>query len=188
MKLCTTLSNLDNIPDGETRKIINYTAGDGIVIDENNVISTIDSGNNNYNNLSNKPSINGVVLEGNKTSEDLGIDILSQNVLYENTSGSNSKITLSDSAANYEYLEIFFRNNDNIYNSVKVYQPNGKKVNLISQYNNGSNTIWFKIAICLISGNTITKDNAVEMKLAASNAINASSGNTNYITRVIGYK
>lgn len=76
MRLCTTLENLDNIPDGETRKIINYTAGDGIVIDENNVISTIDSGTNNYNNLSNKPSINGVVLQGNKTSKDLGIDIL----------------------------------------------------------------------------------------------------------------
>ena len=79
MRLCTTLENLDNIPDGETRKIINYTAGNGIVIDENNVISTTGSGTNNYNNLSNKPSINGVVLEGNKTSEDLGIDILTDN-------------------------------------------------------------------------------------------------------------
>lgn len=117
-----------------------------------------------------------------------GLEILAPKILYENTSGSNSNITLSDNASNYEYLEIFFRNNDNIYSSVKVYQPNGKKVNLISQYNNGSNTIWFKIAICLISGNTITKDNAVEMKLAASSSINASSGNSNYITRVIGYK
>ena len=53
-----------------------YTAGEGIVIDENNVISTTGSGTNNYNNLSNKPSINGVVLEGNKTSEDLGISSL----------------------------------------------------------------------------------------------------------------
>ena len=33
----------------------------------------------NYNNLSNKPNINGVVLEGNKTSEDLGINILTDN-------------------------------------------------------------------------------------------------------------
>ena len=87
MKLCTTLSNLDNIPDGDTRKIINYTAGDGIVIDENNVISTIDSGANNYNNLSNKPSINGVVLEGNKTSEDLGIDIPTKVSDLQNDSG-----------------------------------------------------------------------------------------------------
>lgn len=78
MELVSKLSNLDNIEDGETRKLQMLTAGDGIVIDENNVISTIDSGptgTNNYNNLSNKPRVNGVILEGNKTSEDLGINI-----------------------------------------------------------------------------------------------------------------
>ena len=42
MRLCTTLENLDNIPDGETRKIINYTAGDGIDI-TNGVISATGS-------------------------------------------------------------------------------------------------------------------------------------------------
>lgn len=188
MRLCTTLENLDNIPDGDTRKIINYTAGDGIVIDENNVISTIDSGANNYNNLSNKPSINGVVLQGNKTSKDLGIDILSQNVLYENASGSNSNITLSDSASNYEYIEIFFKNNDNAFSSVKVYQPNNKKVNLISHDNNARNTAWVKFTLVVISGNIIRFGNGVEMKLAASSSITASSGSLNYITRVVGYK
>ena len=43
MKLCTTLENLDNIPDGDTRKIINYTAGDGIDI-TNGVISATGGG------------------------------------------------------------------------------------------------------------------------------------------------
>lgn len=43
MRLCTTLENLDNIPDGETRKIINYTAGDGIDI-TNGVISATGGG------------------------------------------------------------------------------------------------------------------------------------------------
>ena len=42
MRLCTTLENLDNIPDGDTRKIINYTAGDGIDI-TNGVISATGS-------------------------------------------------------------------------------------------------------------------------------------------------
>ena len=32
------------------------------------------TGTSNYNDLSNKPSINGVTLSGNKTSEDLGIE------------------------------------------------------------------------------------------------------------------
>ena len=44
MKLYSKLSNLDNIEDGETRKLQMLTAGDGIVIDENNVISATNSG------------------------------------------------------------------------------------------------------------------------------------------------
>lgn len=77
MELVSKLSNLDNIEDGETRKLQMLIAGEGIIIDENNVISTTDTGSAtiNYNNLSNKPRVNGVVLEGNKTSEDLGINI-----------------------------------------------------------------------------------------------------------------
>lgn len=34
-------------------------------------------GTSNYNDLSNKPKINGVTLSGNKTSADLGIDTVS---------------------------------------------------------------------------------------------------------------
>lgn len=117
-----------------------------------------------------------------------GLEILAQKVLYENTSGSNSNITLSDSAANYEYIEIFYKNNDNAFSSVKVYQPNNKKVSLISHDNNAKNIAWVKFTLFVISGNIIRFGNGVEIKLAASNAITASSGNLNYITRVVGYK
>ena len=49
------------------------TAGTNITI-ENNVISATGSGGtSNYNDLSNKPSVNGVTLSGNKTSSDLGL-------------------------------------------------------------------------------------------------------------------
>lgn len=44
MELYAKLKNLDNIEDGETRKLQMLTAGDGIVIDENNVISATNSG------------------------------------------------------------------------------------------------------------------------------------------------
>ena len=44
MELVSKLSNLDNIEDGKTRKLQMLTAGDGIVIDENNVISATNSG------------------------------------------------------------------------------------------------------------------------------------------------
>lgn len=42
-------------------------------IEVEDVIQTGGSGTNNYNHLSNKPSINGVVLTGNKTLEELGV-------------------------------------------------------------------------------------------------------------------
>lgn len=117
-----------------------------------------------------------------------GLEILAPKVLYENTSGSNSNITLSDNASNYKYIEIFYKNNDNAFSSVKVYQPNDKKVSLISHDNNARNTAWVKFTLVVIHGNTIQFGNGVEIKLSAGSAITASSGNLNYITRVIGYK
>lgn len=191
MKLCTTLSNLDNIPDGDTRKIINYTAGDGIVIDENNVISTIDSGatgTNNYNNLSNKPSINDVVLEGNKTSEDLGID--TPTTLFESATGTQSAITLSASNTNYKSIEIIFRNNDNSYQSTgRLYNANGHTIYLISIGVNSSGKSWLKATEVKLNANKITfSNNYSEITLANGSSVSISHTNTNYITRVIGYK
>lgn len=117
-----------------------------------------------------------------------GLEILAPKILYENASGTSSNITLSDSASNYEYIEIFYKNNDNAFSSVKVYQPNDKKVSLISHDNNARNTAWVKFTLVIIYGNTIRFGNGVEIKLSAGSAINASSVNFNYITRVIGYK
>lgn len=115
-------------------------------------------------------------------------EYLNPTVLYNNTSGSNSNITLSDSAVNYEYIEIFFRSNDNTYNSVKIYEPNGKSISLIAQYNNGSNIVWFKITIVTISGTSITRGNAVDGKLISNSSAFVGSTSNIYITRVVGYK
>ena len=64
------------------------TAGDGIEIDENNVISAIGGGGDgttDYNALKNKPKINGVELEGDKSLEDLGIEIPNLDEYYTKT-------------------------------------------------------------------------------------------------------
>lgn len=50
-------------------------------------------GTTNYNDLSNKPSINGVTLSGNKTSEDLGISGGGVLSLHESTMTSDSTYT-----------------------------------------------------------------------------------------------
>lgn len=67
------------------------TAGDGITIDENNVISATGGGGSggttDYALLENKPQINGVELVGNKSLTDLGIDIPTKTSELENDSG-----------------------------------------------------------------------------------------------------
>lgn len=67
------------------------TAGDGITIDENNVISATGGGGSggttDYELLENKPQINGVELLGNKSLTDLGIDIPTKTSELENDSG-----------------------------------------------------------------------------------------------------
>ncbi len=68
-----TPSEIDQLRVSKQDKL---TAGDGILI-KGNVISAGGSGGGttNYEKLSNKPSINGVELVGNKTTSDLGIEI-----------------------------------------------------------------------------------------------------------------
>lgn len=43
-------------------------------------------------------------------------------------------VTLSDSAANYQRIKIFFSNNDGMNNSVEIYDPDGKRVNLANSF------------------------------------------------------
>ena len=114
-------------------------------------------------------------------------EINTQTTLYDNTSGTNANLTLNASAANYDYIEIFFRDNDNNYNSVKVCNPNGKSVSLISHHNNGNNTIWFKVAIVTISGNSIKFGNSEEVRLIHGSSPSISSSSNIYITKVVGY-
>ena len=62
------------------------TAGDGITIDENNVISASGGGSGgttDYELLENKPQINGVELVGNKSLSELGIEIPAKDKKYE---------------------------------------------------------------------------------------------------------
>lgn len=114
-------------------------------------------------------------------------EINTQTTLYDNTSGTNANLTLNASAANYDYIEIYFRDNNNNCSSVKVCNPNGKSVSLISHHNNGNNTIWFKTAIITISGNSITFGNSEEVRLIHGSSPSISSSSNIYITRVVGY-
>ena len=125
--------------------------------------------------------------QNNESLEVDGTNILGTE-LYNNTTGSNSAITLSESAANFTYLEIFYRNNDNYYNSTKIYQPNGKIAYLDADYpyTSGEGYSYAKKTSVQISGTSITPINYVELTIMPTGA-NIQNKNNIYITRVVGY-
>lgn len=115
-------------------------------------------------------------------------------VLYENTAGTTSNnITLSDSSANYEYLEIFCSYDANATRCIsnKVYQPDGKEVNftMTDSYTSGGVRYFYVWAGSIaISGFTITQGNAGQIQFLGQNINLNNTTNHVYITRVLGYK
>lgn len=111
---------------------------------------------------------------------------LSGQVLYNSASGTAGTVTLSDSAANYTYLEIFYRSSgDNACGSVKVFSPNGKLVHLgtihyIADYD------YAKFALVNVSGSMITFSQNYQITLK-NNGSTYSAENAIFITRVVGY-
>ena len=111
---------------------------------------------------------------------------LSGQVLYNSASGTAGTVTLSDSAENYTYLEIFYRSSgDNACGSVKVFSPNGKLVHLgtihyIADYD------YAKFALVSVSGSMITFSQNYQIILK-NNGSTYSAENAIFITRVVGY-
>ena len=111
---------------------------------------------------------------------------LSGKVLYNNASGTAGTVTLSDSAENYTYLEIFYiSSGDNACGSVKVFNPNGKLVHLgtihyVADYD------YAKFALVSVSGSMITFSQNYQITIK-NNGSTYSAENAIFITRVVGY-
>ena len=121
----------------------------------------------------------------NNSLEVNGVCISGQ-VLYNSANGTAGTVTLSDSAENYTYLEIFYRSSgDNACGSVKVFSPNGKLVHLgtihyIADYD------YAKFALVSVSGSMITFSQNYQIILK-NNGSEYSAENAIFITRVVGY-
>lgn len=126
--------------------------------------------------------------DGTITAMGGSTQIYGAKVLYTSTNGSNTAITLNETAANFAYIEIFFRNNDSFYSSVKVESPDGKTACLISSDPNGSSVLYLKNTSVLISGTSITPKSYSEVGIKSSGITGFSNTNYNYITKVVGYK
>lgn len=111
---------------------------------------------------------------------------LSGQVLYNSASGTAGTVTLSDSAENYTYLEIFYRSSgDNACGSVKVFSPNGKLVHLgtihyVADYD------YAKFALVNVSGSRITFSQNYQITIKNNGSV-YSAENAIFITRVVGY-
>lgn len=132
-------------------------------------------------------TVNQVLVKKSDTDYDTEWADVNGQVLYDNSTGTNGTVTLSDSAVNYDYIDIFYRDNDNTYSSVRVNNPDGKLVD-ISTIERWGTTLYIKQKRIAISGNTITNGNTTEAQFTAApkNTINTTANNI-YITKVIGY-
>ena len=115
-------------------------------------------------------------------------------VLFDNASGSTDlTLTMSHSFADYSYVDIQWVNNDGITNSTRIYEPNGKTVNLLSA--NVVSTLYIdKVGIYSLSGTAMTQVSKGQGAMQnGNNSIVDYKDNTQIsdyikITKVIGYK
>lgn len=113
--------------------------------------------------------------------------------LFSSTNGESGEVTLSDSSANYTYLEIYYKQQDNTYSFTKVFEPNGKTICLpVFHTTNNGYAIGLSSRNVIISTNKITtqaNNRYMTINLISTNALNGGGNNNEiYITKVIGYK
>lgn len=112
--------------------------------------------------------------------------------LYNNSSGTTGTVTLSESAANFTYIEIFYKNTQyNYYNSMKIFSANGKICNLntIHVFSN-SGTAAIDSRKVKISGTSINNESGTDDDYGSLNTWNNSISKSNRISivKVIGYR
>lgn len=107
--------------------------------------------------------------------------------LYNNATGSNGTITLSQTAANFNHMRIYYKHSDdNTYSSVDVYSPNSKLVLLPIIEATGS-AAWIVGRLVQISGTSVsTYSNWYGVQ---NTTTGASYSHTNYVSiiRVEGW-
>lgn len=106
--------------------------------------------------------------------------------LYDNVGGTTGTVTLSETAANFSYLEIFFADAiyGNNYSSVKVHNPNGKQIISTIEIPLDS-SVKINTRILAISGTSITPSGGVVIFPPSSGFY---SVNEQKICKVVGYK
>lgn len=118
------------------------------------------------------------------------IEGLQGTILFENENGENTNITLSETVANFDYIEIFYARkgtNYNVYNSVEVENPNGKYVSLSLNHCASDSIMQIFGKRIYIDGTSIAKIQEIMVQVQET-TVATSSTDYLYIYKVVGYK
>jgi len=128
-----------------------------------------------------------VVQEDTAWIEISGAKVQAVKNLYNNESGTTGTVTLSESVANFAYIEIFYDDaNNGVCSSVKVPSPNGKSVALQVITKGNDTNLRINAKKVSISGTSITSSNYQIIYAPHDNG----SWNNNEISiqKVVGYR
>lgn len=110
-------------------------------------------------------------------------------ILYNNSSGTTDTVTLSETAANFTFIEIYGCLADGVLVPLgKAINPNGKTIDMVWLSTNSSNAALLRNRV-KISGTSITQSNNRQVIFNATN-FNAYTDD-NYLMRicaVVGYR
>lgn len=112
-------------------------------------------------------------------------------VLYENSSGSNGNITLSETSANFKYLEVFYQISGWGTKSIRVESGKGIQLEIMSFDINDWGNIGYiqNIKVMNVSGENLSIHIHRRIFFYPNYTKPAEDDSNNiYITKVIGYK
>ena len=113
------------------------------------------------------------------------INSLTPTILYSNSTGSTSSITLNNSYTNYKYIEMWGNRNGR-YGYAKLDTSVSNSISLIVA-NPSTSNITFYNALCIFSNKTLSlSGNAIA--LSSSAIVGYGTSNEVAIVKVIGYK
>lgn len=130
-----------------------------------------------------------IVWMGEDSIEIFGKQILIPYTLYNNSSGNNGTVSLSDTVANYKYLEIYYTKS-NVHDCTKIANPNNKLIALSIDFMETSNYQQLVNSTFSVVDNTITYSGGLWSNFYKTGSlISADTMRAEiYITKVIGYK
>lgn len=102
---------------------------------------------------------------------------------------SNANVTLSSSVANFDEIEITFRDTNSTPNQlIRRIPATAGSVTLDIPHPGGSSTVYWNVSRWTISGTTMTKSSNSYQKTIASTSVSTTTISAIHITKVVGIK